>query len=721
MMKKILALSLVLCMLFSLCSFAYADSTYTATAKGFGGDVTVTLTIDGTTLTNVEIVGDKETPEVGGRAVAQLGAVMVAANSVAVDGLSGATYTSTAILTAAADALAQSGVELVAQEISIEQHMTPGTYYGEAYGKWPKGSIEGERFGCPATIEPTKVAVTVDETSILSVEILETSDTPGFIDPVIERIPDAVVEYQSVAVDAVTGSTLTTQAVLSGVSQALTEAGADLAGFAKAQPKVDAEETYDVDLVVVGAGATGTMAAIEAMEAGVSVLVIEKTGKVGGTSVCSTGFAAVGTQLQAAAGVEVTVDGQFAEMMDFCKWRANAPLVYNVLSNSGSVVDRLQAYWDQTDDPGIKKAGKCAHDTGKGTNKFTVLYDQFLLPAGVQLLLETRATELITDDGAVVGVLAQKQDGTRVTVNAKDVIVCTGGFGGNDDMLIEYFGHNNFYLNGLSCNTGDGVNMCLEVGATMSDEVSPHLAEFCSNKNIDFYAGYMKFINQAGFLALDPSGERFVNEEFFVTEALSYGASALRRAGYAYIVFTQDQLDAMIERGLWGVLSEDTINGLKLRARIVVPSYYTLGDEMAEALEKGEAFKADTLEALGEAIGFVDQSIYLKTIADYQEVLATGNDPLFGKRTDMMPDLNNGPYYAVKVISAIDGTYNGIRVNENLQALDGSYQPISGLYVAGQDSGGYFSYPYYTGAGWTQGYAWVSGSIAAKHAIANMK
>ncbi|NCC68935.1 MAG: FAD-binding protein, partial [Clostridia bacterium] len=466
----------------------------------------------------------------------------------------------------------------------------------------------------------------------------------------------------------------------------------------------------------ISSGGAGTMAAIEAMEAGLDVIILEKCGKVGGTSVCSTGFAGIETQLQKDAGKDVnTVDGTFQTLMDFCKWRANAPLVYKILSTSGSVVDKLQSYWDQTDDPGVTRVNEIAHDTGKGTYKYSVLYDQFLLPSGVNLMLETTANSLIMDGDAVVGVTAEKQDGTQVTVNAKAVLVCTGGFGGNDDMLIEYFGHDNFYLNGLATNTGDGINMCLAAGASLSDEIEPHLAEFCSNKKVDFYAGYMKFINQAGFLTLDPSGQRFVNEEFFVTQALSYGASALRRAGYAYIIFTQDQLDAMVEQGLWGVLSEDTINSLKLRSRIVVPSYYTLADEMEEALDAGEAWKADTLDALGEAIGFGDQDIYRQSISDYLEVLATGEDPLFGKRTDMMPDLDGGPYYAVRVISAIDGTFNGIRVNDNMQALNGNYQPISGLYVAGQDSGGYFSYPYYEGAGWTQGYALTSGAVAARY------
>ena len=75
----------------------------------------------------------------------------------------------------------------------------------------------------------------------------------------------------------------------------------------------------------------------------------------------------------------------------------------------------------------------------------------------------------------------------------------------------------------------------------------------------------------------------------------------------------------------------------------------------------------------------------------------------------------------MRVISAIDGTYNGIRVNKNMQAIGSDYQPIEGLYVAGQDSGGFFSYPYYEGVGWTQGYAWTSGSIAGKSVIESMK
>lgn len=698
------------------------SGSWSATAKGFGGDVTVTLTIQKGILTEVTVEGASETEGIGGRAVELMPASMVASNSVEVDGVSGATITSSAILEAAAQALAENGVQLQKKEpAAVQQSMKPGTYYGETYGKWGEGTIEGERFGSPKVIEPTKVAVTVNETSIVSVEVISTSDTPGFTDPCVERIPKAIVEQQSIAVDIVTGATMTSQAILSGVTEALKEAGANLAGFNTTRAKSAEKETYDVDMVVVGAGASGTMAALTAMEAGLNVLILEKAGKVGGTSVCSTGFAAVGSNLQAEKGNTRNIDETFTYLMNYCLWRADASLVYNVLLNSAEMVNTIQGYWDKTDNPGITNVSlpRWAHDTGKGTAKFTVLYENFLKPAGVEVLLETRAHTLITDGNSVKGVLATKQDGTEVTVNAKAVLVATGGFGGNNEMMEQYFGHSHFYLNGISTNVGEGINMCLNAGAILSDEVEPHLAEFCSSEVLDFYAGYMKFLNQAGFLALDPSGERFVNEEFFITEALAKGASALRRAGYAYLIFTQKDLDNLVEKGLWGVLPEETINSLNYRARIVVPSYYTLKKEMDTALAAGEAWKADTLTGLEQAIG-LNETVYSASIADYQKVLETGEDPLFGKRTDLMPSLDEGPYYAVRVVSAIDGTYNGIRVNKNMQALGGDYQPISGLYVSGQDSGGFFSYPYYEGEGWTQGYAWTSGLVAGKYIVSTI-
>ena len=152
-----------------------------------------------------------------------------------------------------------------------------------------------------------------------------------------------------------------------------------------------------------------------------------------------------------------------------------------------------------------------------------------------------------------------------------------------------------------------------------------------------------------------------------------------------------------------------------MRERILVPSYYTLQDEMDAAIAHGQAWKADTLEELGEQAGF-DPTTYERTLSDYQAVIASGTDTLFGKRSELLHPLDEGPFYAVRVVSPIDGTYNGIKVNDHLQAIGKDNVPSpAGLFVAGQDSGGYFSYPYTDYVGATCGYALTSGMMAVEY------
>lgn len=702
-----------------------ASGAFSASAQGIGGDVTVTLTIEGDTLVEASAEGPGETDGIGTRALETMPQEMLARNTVAVDGVSGATITSNAVLQAAADALAQSGATLTEVEAApVEQHMTPGTYYGEAYGKWAEGTIEGERFGSPAVISPTRVAVEVDESSILSVNVESCDDTPGFIEPCIERIPAAVVAAQSVNVDCVTGATMTSQAILSGVEQALTQAGADMSGFRGAPARSSASEEYDCDFCVVSAGGSGTVAALRAVEAGLSVVVVEKCGKVGGESACSTGMMAWGSEYLNSLheGEELPDrDTLFTELIDFAKYRADAGIVMAFLDNCGPVADFLQQHWEGTEFAGFKAAPlNTGLDTGKGTLKYQVLYDNYILPQGGTLLLETTADELIVnEDGAVRGVTAHRQDGTQVTVKAKQTLVACGGFGGNREMLHEYLHTDNFYLYGLATNTGDGLRMGLGAGASLTHEIAPHLAEFCSNRNVDFYAGYMKFINYSGLLQVNPEGRRFYNEELGASDPLAVGTSALYEMDHAYAVFCQADMDKMIESGCAGLLSEETQAEMKnYRARACVP-FYTLPDEMQKAIDAGEGWKADTLEDLGAQIGF-DQDVWAGTVESYLACVEQGEDTLFHKRPEMLYPLSEGPFYAVRICCAMDGTLNGIRVNQYMQALDADLKAIDGLFMGGYDAGGFWGNLYYqtehTNA-LTQGYSLSSGYIAANKVI----
>ena len=700
------------------------SGTFTATAQGHGGDVTVTLTIEDGTLVEATAEGPSETEGIGTRPLELMPPSMVASNSVEVDIVAGATITSNAVLQAAADALAQSGATLQAVEAApVEQHMTPGTYYGEEYGKWKEGTIEGERFGSPAVISPTRVAVEVDETSILSVTVESCDDTPGFIEPCIERIPAAIVAAQSVNVDVVTGCTMTSQAIISGVTQALQQAGADLSGFNSAPARVSAEETYDCDFAVVSAGGAGTVAALRAVEAGLKVVVIEMCGKVGGESTCSTGFMAIGSEYLASLheGEELpSISDVFTEMIDWAKYRADANIVLNFLNNNGPTADFLHDHWVQTEYDGLAAAPmNTGLDTGKGTLKYQVLYDDFFIPQGGTLLLETRAYELIMDGDAVRGVKARKQDGTEVVVNAKHTLLACGGFGGNSELLKTYMHTDNFYLYGLSTNTGDGLTMALQAGAALTPEINPHLAEFCSNRVVDFYAGYMKFINYSGLLQVNPEGRRFYNEELGAYDPLAVGTSALYEMDHAYAIFCQADMDKMVEAGCSGLLSEELQAEMKnYRSRACVP-FYTLPDEMQKAIDAGEGWKADSLEDLGAQIGF-DPDVWSTTVSDYLAAIEAGDDPLFHKRVEMLYPLSEGPFYAVRICPAMDGTLNGIRVNQFMQALNADLKAIDGLFMGGYDAGGFWGNVYYqtdhTNA-LTQGYAITSGYIAANKVI----
>lgn len=694
---------------------------FSASAQGNGGAVTVTLTIDADQLTDVSIEGPYETEGIGSRAIALMPDSMLTANAVDVDGIAGATQTSNAILRAAAEALALSGAVLLRQEAAIKQHMRPGVYLAEGYGKWPQGSIEGARYGSPAVILPTQVAVTVSEADILEVELIDSSDTPDFVAACKARIPAAIVAQQSVNVDAVTGCTFTSNCILSCVTRALEEAGADIRGFIKVAPKEEGEEILEADICIVGAGGGGTAAALTATEQGKSVVVLEKCGRIGGNTAWATGPMSVGSWRQIEAGSTVTADELFPIWMEYSNWKCNASLVHNILNHSGPTMDWLQDYWDLTDDEGFtkvpdKNGTEMTWTLSKGIHKFTALYEQILYDRGVKLLTETKAEHLLLSSaGLVEGVTAVRQNGTAVIVKAPVVIIGTGGFAGNREMLAKYAGSDNFYVKGLTTSSGDGIRMALEAGSALHNEISVALASFCASTTVDIYSGYLKYCNQIGCLMVDPSGERFMNEEYCVSLSLQAGGSAMRRVGYFYVIMAEEELSALNDHGIPGIVDEETVSALGYRPRVLVDSMPTIWTELQQMLDAGEAWKADTLETLGQ-ITPMDAGIFAATIAEYNEVAASGVDALYGKCASLLRPLAQGPFYAIRVIPAIDGTLNGCRVNKSLQDMGQDLNPIPGLYVVGQDSGGYFSNPYTEYVGSTSCYALTSGRIAGAHA-----
>lgn len=704
-------------------SAAQKEETYTAKAAGFAGDVEVSLIIKDGKLISVKATGEKETPDLGGKALEILPANMLAENSIDVDVMSGATMTSNAVLEAAKLALSESKITLQKIESAKEAfNFTPGTYTGEAYGKWDKDSKEGYRFGSTNPITPMLATVTVEKDKIVSIDITNISETPGFYEPVLEKMVPEIIKYQTLGVDTISGCTMTSKGVIQAVEQALVKAGGNpVKLYSKVEASNEVEE-YHTDVVVIGGGGSGSVAALAASEAGAEVIVLEKTGKVGGMSVLTTGFIAPESQVQQENGSTVTSKDLFDEFTNYNYGTANNLLVKTILEKAGSTADWLIEH-------GYKvkpSANGITVDTGKGQEKIDNLYKNYITkPSANKLLLQTRADELLFDENnKVIGVHAIKKDCTQVNVYADAVIIATGGFGGNKEMLEKYTGSDRYWLSGLEASSGDGINLALSAGADLSPELFPHITEFAANADVDFNDYYFKYLNYAGLLQLNSSGHRFMNEEWCITQPLAKGASSIRTVGSFWVVFDQNTYDTIKEKGLSGLFTSEETEFLKnehnWRPRALDPFGDLMEIEMNRAKEAEAAYSADTLEDLGKEAGFtVDE--YMEEMKRYQAFIEKGIDEDFNKNSMFLTPIDKSPFYAVRMEPAIFGTLGGVRVDEKMRVLNEDLKPIAGLYAAGQDAGGMYGYPYYETPGTTQGYAYNSGRIAGEHAAEFIK
>ncbi|QQO09026.1 FAD-dependent oxidoreductase [Breznakiella homolactica] len=719
-----LSLALIVPLILAGCSsqgsVRNATGSFEGTAEGHNGPVTVSVNLQSGEITGVRVLSHQETPGISDQALELIPQAIVRSQQVQVDAVSGATKTSRAIMGAVEEALSAAGISAsdlrASRSAPAALAFTPGTYTGEAYGKWGEKSVEGFRFDSPRNIRPITVEVSVDASRILSVKIVSCDDTPGFIEPVADQIPADIVKHQSLAVDSVTGCTLTSRGVLNAAAAALEKAGADLVALNRSVPRSAEHRQYSADLIIVGAGGAGSAAALAATEAGVSVVIFEKTGKVGGMSALTTGFIGPESGIAKAAGSTVTVEGLFEEFMDYNQWTANSLVVKTVLETSGNTADWLKdhGYNLRLSPNGV------THDTGKGSAKLQNLYDNYILknPRNT-LLLQTAAQELIVENGKIAGVRGRHTDGRTVEARAKAVIIATGGFGGSKEMLRQYTGSDRYWLSGLAASSGEGLTMAISAGAKLSDEIYPHVTEFAANADVNFNDFYFKYLNYTGFLMLDTQGRRFMNEEYCITQPLAKGASAIRQAGSFYVIFDQNSYDIVKDKGFKGFFNEQTAQNLirssNWRSRALDPFGELMDIEMQRSMDANAAWKADSIAGLAAAIGFTD-GVFENEIARYQRMISQKRDDDFSKNPLFLISLDKGPYYAVRMEPAIFGTLGGIRVDQYMRALDQQLTPIEGLYAAGQDAGGMYGYPYYETPGVTQGFAYNSGRIAGQQA-----
>ena len=642
-MKKFLALVLALCMMLPAMAFAQTPGTYSAEAKGFASDVKVSVTLTEAGIADVTLDVSGETPAIGGAAADALKAAILEKQSAEFDAVAGATVTSNAV-----KAALQKCLDEAAGVAAWDGTYTPGTYTATAKGK----------------IADITVEVTFTENAIADVKVVAHNETLGLGYGVstapIDMFPGQIVEKQTLAVDAVTNATVTGNAILAAVADAVKQAGGDAEVLKTAEAKVAGEEiVYDVEVVVVGAGAAGLSAALAAQEMNANVLVLEKGGITGGSTVRSGGkILAAGTPWQEKQGYTDSAEMMYEYLMSFDRDDImNEELVMTFSKGSAENLQWLEDRGVQVQDVEYIHSALTpwrVHNTMGGGGQTSGHGGQITAPLtnryegnGGKIVYNCRATELITNEaGTVVGVKAVMTDGTPVTVNAKSVILATGGYAKNEEMLDKYedFLPNNLYGTVPNTCVGDGLVMATAIGAKNFDAPGLQLVYV----SYDCYCG----INEESGLIVSEDGLRVVDEYTYQSHVATALADAKSTCGY-YIAAKKGGYAVepypMIQ---WGVTMEH------------VPHAATIGE-------------------LAEKIG-VDKAALEATVARYNELCAKGVDEDFGKPAQYMIPVEGDEYYAFRMTPGTSVTFGGLEIDVNARVLDTNNQPIPGLYAAGE-------------------------------------
>ncbi|MPW24544.1 FAD-dependent oxidoreductase [Alkalibaculum sp. M08DMB] len=714
------------------------NGTFTGVARGYGGDVEVTIIIENDKIISVDAKGDNETAGIGSNAIEQLPDAIIEANSADVDATSGATVTSNAIKEAAQSAIDQSKG---ASNVDLpELSMTPGTYVGQAKGY--AGTLE--------------VTVEVSQNEIISIELTDNipqenemidrefwaakypismlRDTDQILKTVSDRLPDRIVESQSLAVDSIAGATASSNGFLLAMSDAIEQAGGNPAALNRPIEKSTEEIVYDADVVVIGGGTSGSSAAASAKEEGAKVILIEKSGRVGGTGALSSSPLTLGAKIQEANGVEVMDEDElFEEWMRQNHWYSNGGILRRFFQTTGSTVDWLETkgfnwslspwgqHWnvDYADDA-LGSMGVANSFTSLVSDVDNVLYET----TGQSLILNS--------DGEVVGVNAERYDGAKIIVNAKSVIIATGGMLGNKELMAKYNNGSSYEIFGLSQNIGEGFKMGVEAGSVEWNVggVAAHLTDIAGRKRIEGFNIYDTSIPYTlsvtpTLLKVNPRGERFMDEN---GKSGSMNAStnyALAAGQYNYTIVSQKQLNALKADGLAGTGMDTYPPGANFFLQPLTPDYKM--ENIEAVFEAGEEigiiFKGDTLEDLAKATD-MDPATFVRNVERYNEMATNGVDTYFNKPSQYMDHLGDtGPYYAIKAVPLAYSSLGGLRIDENMQALTADGKPIKGLYAVGVDSIGAVldgvAYPELDGValGWGLNSGRIGGIEAGKESL----
>ena len=568
--------------------------------------------------------------------------------------------------------------------------------------------VSGEYTGTAKGMGDVTVTLTLTDGKITGCTAEGADETPGIGTMALEQLPTAIAESGSIAVDGVSTATITSNAIKEAAAAALTAAGLDPENF-KTEVKADdtkAEDAVvDADIVIVGAGGAGMTAAITAANEGKNVVVLESQPMVGGNSVRATGGMNAGdtvyqdeNEFGESAGVEKTLKTAADKYADnetitalaktvseqWAAYQANPvgyfdsvelmeldtmiggkgindpALVQTLCANSADAIDWLDEHGitlhsvSSFGGASVKRIHRPVDAEGK-----TVSVGSYMIPllqencekAGVQIMLNTTANEILTDaNGAAVGVKATGASGETVTVNAKAVVITSGGFGANLDMVVKYKPElKGFMTTNASGIQGQGIEMATAIGA---DTVDMDQIQIHPTVEANTAALITEGLRGDGAILVNAEGKRFIDE--VGTRDVVSAAEIAQTGSYCWLVVDQAMADASS----------------------VIQGY----------IKKGYTVEGATYEELAKAMG-VDEAAFAQTMADWNSCVEAKSDAEFG-RTSFANKLDTAPYYAIKVTAGVHHTMGGLKINTNTEVLKADGSVIPGLFAAGEVTGG---------------------------------
>ncbi|QNM16068.1 flavocytochrome c [Fusobacterium hominis] len=530
-----------------------------------------------------------------------------------------------------------------------------GTYVGEAKGY--RGDI--------------KAQVTVSKDRIENIEIVKNGDTPILSDAAAKKVTENILKYQTLRVDGAAGATSSSRAVERAVKNALKNSGADLS---KLNKRVKTEkvaklkqETVNEDVVVIGAGGAGLVAAIEAKLNGAkNVAVLEKMAFAGGNTLISGGeYAAPNNWIQEKKGIQDSKDIFYNDILKGGDNEGDPKLVRVLADNALDGAKWLRDYIDVTfEDRQLFFGGHSVERSLVPKDATGVEMIKKLLAKadelGIKVYYETPATELIVDKDRVVGVKAESAT-TDYTFNAKNgVIIASGGFGSNVQMRMKY--NKDIDDSILSTNTvgitGDGIVMAEKVGAKLEDMQFIQTYPTCDPiSGALLYFGDVRLAG--GSILVNQEGKRFV-EELQRRDVISMAIKS-QPGSVAYQFCDQAQVDNS------GVAEHHK-------------------GEVEYLFNNKLLVKANTIKEAADFFG-IDAKELEKTVDKYNEYAKNGKDLEFNKRGKLTPFDKNGPFYIMKAVPAVHHTMGGLKIDENARVINQNGEPIKGLYAAGEVTG----------------------------------